>query len=195
MSKLEAMKNPACFILAISILASCESPMEKPLSKQPIVKDSPKPLPKQLIANDTTIPTVDNKEPPQYKPKTHLHDTTYVEGSFILFLCPDDSRYAELESISEDVGTGDSDFGIGISNTLDSLKQNPQYSNIKGLVSTHRYINIKDCIGGPLVIDRDTVNYGFIMSAKGKHIDSDLNSVHSGHYCGEIDSYFFGKGI
>ncbi len=187
------MKNLACLILTLSIFASCESPVGRPLSKQPIVKDTPKPLPKQL--NDTTIPTDDNKEPPQYSLKTHLHDTTYVEGSFILFLCPNESRYAELESISEDVGTGDSDFGVGISNTLDSLKQNPQYSNIKGLVSTNRYINIKDCIGGPLVIDRDTVSYGFIMSAKGKHIDSALNSVHSRHYCGEIDSYFFGRGI
>jgi hypothetical protein len=188
------MKNPACLILTLSIFASCESPTEKPLSEQPIVKDTPKPLPKQLIANDTTIPTVDNEEPPQFRPKTHLHDTTYVEGSFILFLRPNDSRYAELERISEDGGDGDSDFGVGISNTLDSLKNNPRYSNIKGLVSTNRYINIKDCRGGPLVIDRDTVSYGFIMSAKGKHVYSALNSVHSGHYCGEIDSYFFERG-
>jgi hypothetical protein len=57
------MKNLACLILTLSIFASCESPMEKPLSKQ-------------LIANDTTIPTVDDQEPPQYRPKTHLQDTT-----------------------------------------------------------------------------------------------------------------------
>lgn len=177
------MKNSACFILIISILASCESPKEKPISKQPIAKDTP-------------IPTVGIKEPTQPRFKTHLRDTTYIEGSFILFLRPNDSRYAELDSTSEEgLGDADSDFGVGINSTLDSLKKNHDYKEIKGLVSQNRYIYIKDCLGGPLVIDRDTVNYGFIMSAKGKGIAKVYNSVRSGDYLEEIDSYFLGKGI
>lgn len=180
------MKKITLSILFISILSSCESPKEKP--GQPITKVAPAP-------KDTTAPAAKTQQPPPISFKTRLHDTTYVEGSFILFLRPNDERYAELDSISEDIGDGDSDFGVGINNTLDSLKKNPEYKDIKGLVTVNRYINIKDCMGGPLVIDRDTINYGFIMSAKGRRIDSVLNSVHSGDYREEIDSYFFGKGI
>ena len=190
------MKNPACFILIVSILVSCGSPREKPLSKQPIVADTSKALAEQLIANDTAVPNVDKEAPPQPKLKTHLQDTIYVEGSFILFLRPNDSRYAELESISEEgLGDADSDFGVGINSTLDSLKKNPDYKEIKGFVSQNRYIYIKDCLGGPLVIDRDSVNYGFIMSAKGKGIAKLYNSVRSGDYLEEIASYFLGRGI
>lgn len=186
------MRNLQYLTLIITCLTCCKSPGEKPSPRQ---QPSPleKPPPVTLVAKDTPIPAAGVKAPPQIGYKTHLHDTTYVEGSFILFLHPNDARYDELESISEDVGDGDSDFGVGISNTMDSLKHNPQYSNIKGLTSGNRYIAIKDCLGGPIVIDRDSVNYGYIMSAKGRHIDSVLNSVHSGHYCQEIASYFFGK--
>ena len=59
--------------------------------------------------------------------------------------------------------------------------------------STNRYIKIKDCLGGPLVIDRDTVNYGFIMSAKGKSFERLYDNIRSGDYLEEIDSYFFGS--
>ena len=84
---------------------------------------------------------------------------------------------------------------MGINSTLDSLKSNPLYKDIKGIVSTKRFIKIEDCLGGPLVIDRDTVNYGFIMSAKAKSFERLYNSIRSGDYLEEIDSYFFGKGI
>lgn len=184
------MKISACFLLIISILASCESPKEKPSFKQPIAKD-------------TAIPTVGKKESSQSWFKTHLHDTTYVEGSCILFLRPNDSRYAELDGTAEGLGDTDSDFGVGVNSTLGSLKKNSDYKEIKGLLSQNRFIYIKDCLGGPLVIDRDTVNYGFITSAKGKHIAKVYNSVHMrdynkvrrGDYMEEIDSYFLGKGI
>ena len=78
---------------------------------------------------------------------------------------------------------------------MDSLKSNADYGEIKGLVSESRFFCIKDCLGGPLVIDRDTVNYGFIMSAKGKHIERINDRVHSGDYLEEIDSYFLNRGI
>lgn len=149
-----------------------------------------KKAPSLLIAKDTSTPTPVAAPQPKAQLKTHLHDTTYVEGSFILFLLPTEARYTELDSASEESAEADGDFGVGINNTLDSLKSNPKYKDIKGLVSTNRYINIKDCLGGPLVIDRDTVNYGFIMSATGKNSNSLYNSVHSGDYLEEINSYF-----
>jgi hypothetical protein len=151
--------------------------------------------PNQLVPKDTSIPSPVVKPQPQAQLNTHLHDTTFVEGSVILFLRPNDARYAELDSTSDEIGEGDADFGVGINSTLDSLKSNTQYKDIKGLVSTNRYIKIEDCLGGPLVIDRDTVNYGFIMSAKGKSFERLYNNIRSGDYLEEIDSYFFGKGI
>jgi hypothetical protein len=123
--------------------------------------------------------------------KTHLKDTTYASGNFILFLQPDDARYVELDKGSEgNAGDADSDFGVGINATQDSLKKSDRYKNIKVLTSAHRYIFIKDCKDCPLIIDRDSVNYGFIISVNGKTISKSYNSVHGGDYLGELDEYF-----
>ena len=123
--------------------------------------------------------------------KTHLRDTTYAGGSFILFLRPDDARYAELEKeVEGEAGDGDADFGAGIGSTQDSLKRNARYKDIKVLTSTNRFICISDCKNGPVIIDRDSVSYGFILSAKQRPIAKTYNSVHSGDYIGEIDEYF-----
>src|SRR5579872_982790 len=77
-----------------------------------------KPSPPSLTASDTTKANSDPDTRPEndttFVPTTHLKDTTYASGSFILFLRPNDSRYAELEKQAEDeVGDGDSDFGVG----------------------------------------------------------------------------------
>jgi hypothetical protein len=175
--------NPS--LLSILVLAmSCHSPVDKPA-----------PAPVQLIAFDTTKALSQPNLHPKYSngsvSKTHLRDTTYAVGNFILFLEPDDERYAELEKDPDaETAEGDADFGAGISGTEDSLKTNDRYKAIKLLVSTHRYISIKDCKDGPLIIDRDSVSYGFILSAKGKPIAVTYNSVHSGNYLGELDDYF-----
>ena len=76
------------------------------------------------------------------------------------------------------------DFGVGITNTRDSVSKNNKYKDIKVLVSTNRYICIKDCKDSPLIIDRDTVNYGYILSRQGHAIATSYNSVHS-----EFSSY------
>jgi hypothetical protein len=44
---------------------------------------------------------------------------------------------------------------------------------------------------GPLIIDRDTINCGYILSQKGRAIATAYNSVHSGDYLGEMGDYFF----
>jgi len=44
--------------------------------------------------------------------------------------------------------------------------------------------------GCQLVIDRDSVSYGFILSAKGRPVTKTYNSVHGGDYLGELDEYF-----
>jgi hypothetical protein len=154
------------------------------------------PSPAALAAYDTSRadPKLLETHPESEKPvilKTHLRDTTYASGSFILFLRPDDDRYAELDKDPDGgAADGDSDFGVGISNTTDSMSKNERYKDVKTLNSTKRYIFIKDCKGGPLLIDRDSVSYGVILSAKGKEISTTYNSVHSGDYLGDVDTYF-----
>jgi hypothetical protein len=137
-----------------------------------------------------------NPDPPKDdKPmvlNSHLRDTFYTTGNFILFLRPNDERYNELDKDPDGgVAEGDSDFGVGISNTQDSLAKNDRYKNIRALISAKRYIFIKDCKGGPLTIDRDSISYGTILSAKGRQIQTTWNSIHSGDYLDEIDQYFF----
>ena len=164
------------------LTAGCHTPAIKPPSPP-------------LTASDTTKANSDPNTRPEndtaFVLTTHLRDTTYAAGSFILFLRPDDDRYAELEKQAEDeVGDADSDFGVGINGTQDSLKSNDRYKDIQVLISPSRYICIRDCKDGPLIIDRDSVSYGFILSEKGKAISKTYNSVHSGNYIGEIEEYF-----
>ena len=170
---------PSILVLTLS----CHSPSVKPAPVHPKSEDTTKVIsnPHHHHENDSAVIL-----------KTHLKDTIYVAGNFILFLRMDDNRYAELEKASEDeVGDVDGDFGAGISGTEDSVKKNDRYKDIKILASTKRYVCIKDCKDGPLIIDRDTVNYGFILSATGRPIAKTYNSVHSGDYLGELDDYFF----
>jgi hypothetical protein len=121
--------------------------------------------------------------------KTHLHDTTVLSGSFILFLRPDDARFESYDPDSG-IGDADSDFGVGISNTTDSLSKNKKYKGIKATVSTNRFITIMDCKTCPLTIDRDTINYGIILSSKSKQIVTTYGQVHSGDYLQEVSGYF-----
>jgi hypothetical protein len=88
----------------------------------------------------------------------------------------------------------DSDFGVGVSNTLDSISKNKRYKNIKARTTGKRYINIKDCDQCPIIIDRDTVNYGVILSANGRKIETRYNEVHSGDYLQSVEEYFYLEG-
>jgi hypothetical protein len=125
------------------------------------------------------------------KPDTHLADTSAFNGAFILFLMPDSSRFASLED-EPGIYDADADFGEGISNTIKSLPNNKKYRDydIKAYTSAKRYISIKDCDGCPLVIDRDTVNYGIILSSWGRSVETNYNQVHSGDYMQEIHAYW-----
>lgn len=176
------------FLPSLLFLAmSCHSPAVQP--EQAPVKAM------EMSSADTTKTAATGGSHPENKSAppttTHLKDTCYAAGNFILFLRPDDSRYAELEKTDEDgLGDGDADFAVGITATEDSLKQNDRYKGITLLISTNRYIRIEDCQGGPLTIDRDSVNYGYILSGKGRPIAKTYNSVHSGNYLEEIEEYF-----
>jgi hypothetical protein len=121
--------------------------------------------------------------------KTHLHDTTVLNDSFLLFLRPDDARFESFDPDSG-IGDADSDFGVAISNTTDSISKNSKYKDIKVIVSTNRFITIKDCIACPLTIDRDSINYGIILSSKNREIKTTYGEVHSGDYLQDVNEYF-----
>ena len=124
------------------------------------------------------------------KPQTHLKDTSFIKGSYVLFLRPDDITF---ESYAKDENNGiyeiDADFGFAMAATMDTMAKNKRYKNIKTDISTARYIVIQDCKNGPLVVDRDSINYGLIVTRKGYAIQTST-FVHSGDYLAEVDAYF-----
>lgn len=175
------------FILTIlGVLTSCNS--------NPINSTQISPIDSSSATNDVAVKQMASVNPtstPVEIPETHLHDTTTVSGNFILFLRPDSLRF---QSYTLDDHSGiyetDSDFGFGITSTQDSLPKYKKYKNIQAVVSTNRYIIIKDCKSCPLTIDRDTIDYGIILSGKGREIKSTYEFVHSGDYLQEINEYF-----
>lgn len=143
-------------------------------------------------ADSTTNGLANSVEATELKtiPQTHLKDTSFIKGSYVLFLRPDDITF---ESYAKDENNGiyeiDSDFGFAMAATLDTMAQNKRYKNIKTDISTARYIVIQDCKNGPLVVDRDSINYGLILTRKGNVIQTSA-FVHSGDYLAEVDAYF-----
>ncbi|MDP4262296.1 MAG: hypothetical protein Q8941_07170 [Bacteroidota bacterium] len=176
------MRYPGYIFTVVIAISGCNS--------SPVKKNNP---PIAIDSSEHKDSNSDNrpKTAPGDIPKTHLKDTTIAGGDFILFLRPDSARF---ESYAEDEDSGineaDSDFGFGISNTEDSFSKNKQYKNIKILVSEARYILIKDCKTCPLTIDRDTINYGVIISSKGRQMETIYGQVHSGDYLQEVKDYF-----
>jgi hypothetical protein len=153
------------YLLFIPILTmSCHTPIVRTAHVPLETVDTTK-----AISHPDPLPEND----PAVVLKTHLRDTTYAAGSFILFLRPDDARYAELEKEAEnETGDEDADFGVGISATRDSVKENDRYKDIKVLTSATRYICIKDCKDGPFVIDRDS-----ITSEKSTNISPKIDQI------------------
>lgn len=135
--------------------------------------------------------TISTTKPNTHTYDTHLRDTVTVRGNFILFLCPDDQRF---ESYTKDPNSGiyeiDGDFGIGIANTLDELSKNKKFNGVQSLVSTKRYILIQDCATCPFMIDRDSIDYGVILSAKNQQIKTIHGAVHGSNFLQEIRAYF-----
>lgn len=122
--------------------------------------------------------------------ETHLEDTTFIDGNYVLFLRPDSIRFENL-AIDENSGIYecDSDFGFGINEAIDTVTKNKKFNKIKVNVSTNRYIVIKGCKNFPEIIDRDTVDYGIILSGKNKQIEVYKNIL-TGHYI-ELIRYYF----
>lgn len=140
------------------------------------------------LTSCTTSPAI-KKTPVDIK-ATHLKDTSYISGNYVLFLRPDSLRFEHyLNNSDEGIYEADSDFGFGISSTFDSMSANKKYQNIKTNITTNRYIVIMNCLDCPLLIDRDTIDYGYIFSSKNKRIKMS-SFIHSWNYLPEVNDYF-----
>src|ERR1051325_11084777 len=94
----------------------------------------------------------------------HLKDTAKVEANCVVFLRPDEARFSDYE---KDPGLqiyeADADFADGLTGTLNAFEKDKRYDDLNGEIVTERYVSIKGCEGGPLLIDRDSVDYGLIL--------------------------------
>lgn len=144
----------------------------------------------KLISRDSNSVSIEKPKISVPIQETHLRDTIFIGGHFVLFLRPDSLRF---ESYAKDPDGGiyeaDSDFGFAISATMDSMSRLKRYKDIKSNVSTERYIVIRDCKNCPRTIDRDEIDYGLILSSPGKDIKID-SFLHSGDYLYLVDKYF-----
>ena len=122
---------------------------------------------------------------------THLNDTAMFTGSWVIFLRPDSVRFDfYANNVQQGIYDVDADFGVAISMAIDSIVGNKGFKGIKGMVSTKRYITLLDCKGGPLTIDRDTVNYGIILTGTDRVIKAEQNVYGGAHYVKVIRKYF-----
>jgi len=173
------------YLILISLISSSCSDSIQTAGSQASSNDS-------FSADSTTNGLANSVEVAELKtkPQTHLRDTSFIKGSYVLFLRPDDITF---ESCAADENNGiyeiDSDFGFAMAATIEIMAKNKRYKNIKTDISTARYIVIQDCKNGPLVVDRDSINYGLIITRKGYVIQTSA-FVHSGDYLAEVDAYF-----
>lgn len=82
-----------------------------------------------------------------------------------MFFRPDSLRF---HNYSKDPHSGiyeaDSDFVFGISSAIHSLTNQKKYSNIKSVVSNFRHALILDGENGEVLIDRDSMDYGYLLT-------------------------------
>jgi hypothetical protein len=134
--------------------------------------------------------SISQGDPPDIEfSRHHLQDTTMITGDFVLFLRPDSTRFEDYAKEDENIYEGDSDFGFAISATMKAVERSNKYKSIRTAVSDRRYVVIEDSKDGPQTIDRDTINYGVILTSKGKGALIETN-LHSGDYLQDIDKYF-----
>jgi hypothetical protein len=145
---------------------------------------------KEAIKNPDTSSNENKNAKGGPNQQTHLKDTFEINESVILFLIPDSARFASVAQEEPGIYDADADFGEGIYNTIDSISKNKKYKNIISHNTSKRYINITDCDGGPMIIDRDSVNYGIILSSKDRKPEMKFNEVHSGDYLQDVNEYF-----
>ena len=128
------------------------------------------------------------------KPKligSHLKDTTAVLGDWVIFLRPDSMRFESYsKNLKQGIYDADADFGDAVSMSIDTILGNKDFKGLKAMISNKRYIKVMDCKRGPVTIDRDTVNFGVILTGTGKALKAEQNVYPGEHYLRLIRKYF-----
>ena len=163
------MKNLTLIALSIFLIYGCKSDMKNADEKINISEIEP------------------NTDQLKTQKLTHLKDTINLKGSTILILRPDSLRFQSyLNSGKEWIYEGDSDFGFGFSTALDSINYKGVYEDI----TDKRFVKIYDCKGCPLLIDRDSIDYGFILTKRNRVIKIDNKVFPSEYYIDQFEKYF-----
>ncbi|TBW29971.1 hypothetical protein [Gramella sp. KN1008] len=117
----------------------------------------------------------------------YLKDSLKVNGSAIIVLRPDSLRFDYyLKSGDEWIYEVDSDFGFGITKALDSFQE----PGISVRYTDKRFIVIEDCRSCPKVIDRDSIDYGLILTTPKRDIRIDENIFGMEYYLEILNEYF-----
>jgi hypothetical protein len=121
----------------------------------------------------------------------HLKDTAKVEANCVVFLRPDKPRFDDYaRDPALHIYEADADFADGLTGTLNAFEKEKKYDDINGEIVTERFVVIEGCADGPLLIDRDSVDYGLILVGKGRQTLLLYNNIHSGDYLQDVDKYF-----
>lgn len=115
-------------------------------------------------------------------------DLSVIKGNQILFIRPSEEKFESLKD-EEGIYEVDSDFGFAIQQTMDSLRLQSKYKDLKFEVVTERFIEIKYCKNCPIKIDTDTLLYTTILTSPGKEIQI-IKIIHSMGYLSAIDAFF-----
>ena len=134
----------------------------------------------EKIASLDTIPKNEN-------PKTRLQDSITVGGNTIIVLRPDSLRFQfYIDNGEEWIYEVDSDFGFRVSAALDDFER----INVSKEVTEKRFIQIVNCDECPLLIDRDSIDYGIIMIGINRKIKIDQNIFGKEYYLQLFEEYF-----
>jgi hypothetical protein len=99
-------------------------------------------------------------------------DTLFIIGDATLFLRPDSCRFVQLEQASTPgVLEYDSDFGFAIAPLLDTSTDLKIKTAVEMGTATNRFILVEGCKDCPQLIDRDTLNYGLLMTSANKELE------------------------
>jgi hypothetical protein len=119
--------------------------------------------------------------------KTTLQDSIRINGNTIVILRPDSLRFQSyIENGDEWIYEVDSDFGFGISEALDSFN----LKNVNETITVKRFIKIEDCNSCPIVIDRDTIDYGIILTGEKRDLKLDQNIFGRDYYIELFNEYY-----
>ncbi len=167
-------------LLLLSLLAlGCNQPDQKPNT------DS-------VVATKKNMDTAASGKKYVVVRRPDLVDTTFVDGNHVVFLRPDSARFASYAGDKNSViYDADAKFGDGVSNAIDTIIHNKKFHGIRVIISTRRYVSIVDCKTCPMTVDRDTIDYGVLLTSKGKEIQLEKNNINTGeHYLQLVRDYF-----